>query len=224
MRNYGYIVCSDILQNAISKEKSTNTCPTWLKCWCFCTFCFFKKVFKTKTKKKKNFGFVAIFFGLSIIMLTNVLNDPNYFHESSHFAVFDGEIVACNSPWLHFLSLRVCEKYSCTDLSSWIPADEMKRRRDFYAEHPVDGESKIQPFYVKCEWFSLFFLCNTACVLSFSIKASNGSHEDRGEVADEDKRIITDDEIISLSIEFFDQTRWAFGLNVHGSDFYEVIF
>lgn len=37
--------------------------------------------------------------------------------------------------------------------------------------------------------------------------ASNGSNEDRGEVADEDKRIITDDEIISLSIEFFDQTR-----------------
>uniref|UniRef100_A0A8C4NP42 BMI1 proto-onco, polycomb ring finger n=1 Tax=Dicentrarchus labrax TaxID=13489 RepID=A0A8C4NP42_DICLA len=53
--------------------------------------------------------------------------------------------------------------------------NEMKRRRDFYAEHPVD--------------------------------ASNGSNEDRGEVADEDKRIITDDEIISLSIEFFDQTR-----------------
>lgn len=35
-------------------------------------------------------------------------------------------------------------------------------------------------------------------------KAANGSNEDRGEVADEDKRIITDDEIISLSIEFFD--------------------
>nr|XP_040023428.1 polycomb complex protein BMI-1-A [Gasterosteus aculeatus aculeatus]XP_040023429.1 polycomb complex protein BMI-1-A [Gasterosteus aculeatus aculeatus] len=52
---------------------------------------------------------------------------------------------------------------------------EMKRRRDFYAEHPVD--------------------------------ASNGSNEDRGEVADEDKRIITDDEIISLSIEFFDHSR-----------------
>ncbi|XP_061523044.1 polycomb complex protein BMI-1-A-like [Phycodurus eques] len=51
---------------------------------------------------------------------------------------------------------------------------EMKRRRDFYAEHPVE--------------------------------ASNGSNEDRGEVADEDKRIITDDEIISLSIEFFDRS------------------
>ncbi|XP_065114140.1 polycomb complex protein BMI-1-A isoform X2 [Paramisgurnus dabryanus] len=52
--------------------------------------------------------------------------------------------------------------------------NEMKRRRDFYAEHP-------------------------------SVDAANGSNEDRGEVADEDKRIITDDEIISLSIEFFDQ-------------------
>uniref|UniRef100_A0A8C4X595 Bmi1 polycomb ring finger oncogene 1a n=1 Tax=Erpetoichthys calabaricus TaxID=27687 RepID=A0A8C4X595_ERPCA len=39
-----------------------------------------------------------------------------------------------------------------------------------------------------------------------SADATNGSNEDRGEVADEDKRIITDDEIISLSIEFFDHT------------------
>lgn len=54
--------------------------------------------------------------------------------------------------------------------------NEMKRRRDFYAEHPSDD-------------------------------ATNGSNEDRGEVADEDKRIITDDEIISLSIEFFDQSK-----------------
>ncbi|CAG5895840.1 unnamed protein product [Menidia menidia] len=61
-----------------------------------------------------------------------------------------------------------------------MSSDEMKRRRDFYAEHPVD--------------------------------ASNGSHEDRGEVADEDKRIITDDEIISLSIEFFDQSRLGGGV------------
>lgn len=43
----------------------------------------------------------------------------------------------------------------------------------------------------------------------FFFKAANGSNEDRGEVADEDKRIITDDEIISLSIEFFDQ-RYVF--------------
>ncbi|KAM9308741.1 polycomb complex protein BMI-1 [Gastrophryne carolinensis] len=54
--------------------------------------------------------------------------------------------------------------------------NEMKRRRDFYADHPTAA-------------------------------AANGSNEDRGEVADEDKRIITDDEIISLSIEFFDQNR-----------------
>ncbi|XP_047375322.1 polycomb complex protein BMI-1-like, partial [Sciurus carolinensis] len=39
-----------------------------------------------------------------------------------------------------------------------------------------------------------------------SADAANGSNEDR-EVADEDKGIITDDEIISLSIEFFDQNR-----------------
>uniref|UniRef100_A0A3Q2W6A8 Bmi1 polycomb ring finger oncogene 1a n=1 Tax=Haplochromis burtoni TaxID=8153 RepID=A0A3Q2W6A8_HAPBU len=39
--------------------------------------------------------------------------------------------------------------------------------------------------------------------------SSNGTNEDRGEVADEDKRIITDDEIISLSIEFFDQSRYV---------------
>ncbi|KAG2458156.1 BMI1 protein, partial [Polypterus senegalus] len=38
-------------------------------------------------------------------------------------------------------------------------------------------------------------------------KTTNGSNEDRGEVADEDKRIITDDEIISLSIEFFDHSK-----------------
>lgn len=57
--------------------------------------------------------------------------------------------------------------------------NEMKRRRDFYADHPVD--------------------------------ASNGTNEDRGEVADEEKRIITDDEIISLSIEFFDPTRMGVG-------------
>ncbi|XP_062843607.1 polycomb complex protein BMI-1-B isoform X2 [Trichomycterus rosablanca] len=56
--------------------------------------------------------------------------------------------------------------------------NEMKRRRDFYAAHPVDA---------------------------------NGSNEDRGEVADEDKRIIADDEIISLSIEFFDRNRCESG-------------
>uniref|UniRef100_A0A8C8DFP7 RING-type domain-containing protein n=1 Tax=Oncorhynchus tshawytscha TaxID=74940 RepID=A0A8C8DFP7_ONCTS len=55
---------------------------------------------------------------------------------------------------------------------------EMKRRRDFYADHP-------------------------------SVDATTRSNEDRGEVADEDKRIITDDEIISLSIEFFDHNKYV---------------
>lgn len=40
------------------------------------------------------------------------------------------------------------------------------------------------------------------------VDAINGSNEDRGLVADEDKRIIADDEIISLSIEFFAQSRY----------------
>lgn len=66
--------------------------------------------------------------------------------------------------------------------------------------------------------------CNSISILCIIIKclilkffnsknvflAANGSNEDRGEVADEDKRIITDDEIISLSIEFFDQNRYNF--------------
>lgn len=89
----------------------------------------------------------------------------------------------------------------------WTSSDEMKRRRDFYAEHPVDGESECV-----LGLSDESFLNNRRIIhlLSFLSKASNGSHEDRGEVADEDKRIITDDEIISLSIEFFDQSRWAF--------------
>ncbi|XP_017351863.1 polycomb complex protein BMI-1-B [Ictalurus punctatus] len=48
-----------------------------------------------------------------------------------------------------------------------------------------------------------------------SVDAANGSNEDRGEVADEDKRIIADDEIISLSIEFYDQNRLG---SVDGED------
>lgn len=40
-----------------------------------------------------------------------------------------------------------------------------------------------------------------------SADAANGSNEDRGEVADEDRRVIADDEIISLSIEFFHPSR-----------------
>lgn len=59
-------------------------------------------------------------------------------------------------------------------------------------------------------WFLFFFFefqyVNCKLLWNFCAVA-NGSNEDRGEVADEDKRIITDDEIISLSIEFFDQNR-----------------
>ncbi|MBN3310088.1 PCGF2 protein, partial [Amia calva] len=39
----------------------------------------------------------------------------------------------------------------------------------------------------------------------------NGSNEDRGEVREEEKRIIADDEIISLSIEFHDGNRQVWG-------------
>lgn len=60
----------------------------------------------------------------------------------------------------------------------------------------------MQDNFLYCYYYFLNFLST----VYFSV-ASNGSNEDRGEVADEDKRIITDDEIISLSIEFFDQSR-----------------
>lgn len=56
-------------------------------------------------------------------------------------------------------------------------------------------------------FYEVDFLCIHFVCVSFFSTASNGSNEDRGEVADEEKRIITDDEIISLSIEFFDQNR-----------------
>lgn len=65
---------------------------------------------------------------------------------------------------------------------------------------------KIKKIWFLCVGGSLHLaLC--ALFFFFSSAASNGSNEDRGEVADEEKRIITDDEIISLSIEFFDQSR-----------------
>ncbi|XP_036380450.1 polycomb complex protein BMI-1-like [Megalops cyprinoides] len=48
---------------------------------------------------------------------------------------------------------------------------------------------------------------------------SNGSSEDRGEVTEEEKRIIADDEIISLSIEFHDRNRnEKKPLNCQGTD------
>ncbi|NWH59377.1 PCGF2 protein, partial [Geococcyx californianus] len=56
------------------------------------------------------------------------------------------------------------------------PADEMKRRRDFYAAYPL-------------------------------AEVPNGSNEDRGEVSEQDKANLTDDEIVSLSIEFYEGSR-----------------
>ncbi|KFP67157.1 Polycomb group RING finger protein 2, partial [Cariama cristata] len=52
-------------------------------------------------------------------------------------------------------------------------ADEMKRRRDFYAAYPM-------------------------------AEVPNGSNEDRGEVSEQNKGNLTDDEIVSLSIEFYE--------------------
>ncbi|KAK2113815.1 Polycomb complex protein BMI-1 [Saguinus oedipus] len=56
-----------------------------------------------------------------------------------------------------------------------------------------------------------------------SAEAANCSNEDRGEVADEDKRIITDDEIISLAIEFFDQNRLDRKVNKDNEKSKEVV-
>jgi len=38
----------------------------------------------------------------------------------------------------------------------------------------------------------------------------NGSNEDRGEVSEQDKANLTDDEIVSLSIEFYEGSRYLF--------------
>ncbi|KFQ01554.1 Polycomb group RING finger protein 2, partial [Haliaeetus albicilla] len=38
----------------------------------------------------------------------------------------------------------------------------------------------------------------------------NGSNEDRGEVSEQDKGNLTDDEIVSLSIEFYEGSRYLF--------------
>lgn len=57
----------------------------------------------------------------------------------------------------------------------------------------------------------------------YILTASNGSNEDRGEVADEEKRIITDDEIISLSIEFFDHSRCTLLFCFLGFFFFKIL-
>ncbi|XP_045155265.1 polycomb group RING finger protein 2 [Echinops telfairi] len=60
--------------------------------------------------------------------------------------------------------------------------DEMKRRRDFYAAYPVTEE--LTPSAVP-----------------------NGSNEDRGEVLEQEKGALSDDGIVSLSIEFYEGVR-----------------
>ncbi|KAM7069403.1 polycomb group RING finger protein 2 isoform 2-T2 [Molossus nigricans] len=64
--------------------------------------------------------------------------------------------------------------------------DEMKRRRDFYAAYPLtEGRlPQFSPFAVP-----------------------NGSNEDRGEVLEQEKGALSDDEIVSLSIEFYEAVR-----------------
>ncbi|XP_012041398.2 polycomb group RING finger protein 2 isoform X6 [Ovis aries] len=64
--------------------------------------------------------------------------------------------------------------------------DEMKRRRDFYAAYPLtEAEpSQLAPSAVP-----------------------NGSNEDRGEVLEQEKGALSDDEIVSLSIEFYEGVR-----------------
>ncbi|XP_065766580.1 polycomb group RING finger protein 2 isoform X2 [Muntiacus reevesi] len=64
--------------------------------------------------------------------------------------------------------------------------DEMKRRRDFYAAYPLTEAkpSQLPPSAVP-----------------------NGSNEDRGEVLEQEKGALSDDEIVSLSIEFYEGVR-----------------
>lgn len=83
----------------------------------------------------------------------------------------------------------------------------MKRRRDFYAAYPM-AEGKCQPRGPPSPWLCL---PATAQPLPPSVPAvPNGSNEDRGEVSEQDKGNLTDDEIVSLSIEFYEGSRYRF--------------
>ncbi|NWI60785.1 PCGF2 protein, partial [Calyptomena viridis] len=81
--------------------------------------------------------------------------------------------------------------------------DEMKRRRDFYAAYPVaEGEchtlgTPLAPPRVP----------NKGSAPLSAPAVPNGSNEDRGEVSEQDKGNLTDDEIVSLSIEFYEGSR-----------------
>ncbi|KAF1522350.1 UNVERIFIED_CONTAM: Polycomb group RING finger protein 2, partial [Eudyptes pachyrhynchus] len=82
--------------------------------------------------------------------------------------------------------------------------DEMKRRRDFYAAYPM-AEGECQP---RGPPLAPAVPPTTAQPLPPSAPAvPNGSNEDRGEVSEQDKGNLTDDEIVSLSIEFYEGSR-----------------
>ncbi|NXE27568.1 PCGF2 protein, partial [Ardeotis kori] len=82
--------------------------------------------------------------------------------------------------------------------------DEMKRRRDFYAAYPV-AEGERQPGGAP---LAPAVPPATAQPLPPSAPpVPNGSNEDRGEVSEQDKGNLTDDEIVSLSIEFYEGSR-----------------
>lgn len=86
-------------------------------------------------------------------------------------------------------------------------ADEMKRRRDFYAAYPMaEGECQLrEPPLTPAVPPAM------AQPLPPSAPAvPNGSNEDRGEVSEQDKGNLTDDEIVSLSIEFYEGSRYRF--------------
>lgn len=83
----------------------------------------------------------------------------------------------------------------------------MKRRRDFYAAYPM-AEGECQP---RGPLLTLAVPPATAQPLPPSAPAvPNGSNEDRGEVSEQDKGNLTDDEIVSLSIEFYEGSRYRF--------------
>ncbi|NXX10849.1 PCGF2 protein, partial [Podargus strigoides] len=81
--------------------------------------------------------------------------------------------------------------------------DEMKRRRDFYAAYPM-AEGERQPRGPPRPAAPP----PTAQPLPPPAPAvPNGSNEDRGEVSEQDKGTLADDEIVSLSIEFYEGSR-----------------
>ncbi|NXL66923.1 PCGF2 protein, partial [Chordeiles acutipennis] len=82
--------------------------------------------------------------------------------------------------------------------------DEMKRRRDFYAAYPMaEGEYQLwgPPLTSAVPPMMAQPLPPSAPAVP------NGSNEDRGEVSEQDKVNLTDDEIVSLSIEFYEGSR-----------------